>query len=404
MIRSFGSIHIFLMMAVFVLLSVIASHAQAPPDQVRALAWNSDGSLLAVAGIFEGLSGIQLRDDTGQVVRFLETAKMPLSVSWSPDNTLLASLNIDDIFLILDIGLGTAISSFEQINATDDLFARWSPDINSDLIATQDMGIVRLYNVQTGNILRSITGTGAIPSITTFIWNQDGTQLFTISADDVIRAWDVTTLGMLREVEIDGATDLALSPDGTRLAVSSWFDNMSILDADTFDVQLMLPGVPAPGSQLVAVRWNPNGLELAASGYDKITIWDLTTGEVINTIPLLGPIADIHPQAIDYSPSKALTYVESGNKVIIQPLADAGTDQTLADGDSSGSEQVTLDGSGSSDLDGTIVSYSWSENGIEIATGANPQVSLAVGIHIITLTVTDDDGATGIDEVVIISP
>jgi hypothetical protein len=60
-----------------------------------------------------------------------------------------------------------------------------------------------------------------------------------------------------------------------------------------------------------------------------------------------------------------------------------------------------LDGSGSSDSDGTIVSYEWSENSAVIATGVNPQVDLAVGVHSITLTVTDDDGATDADEVII---
>ena len=39
------------------------------------------------------------------------------------------------------------------------------------------------------------------------------------------------------------------------------------------------------------------------------------------------------------------------------PTADAGPDQTVSDSDKSGSELVTLDGSGSSDSDGTIVSY-----------------------------------------------
>ena len=51
-----------------------------------------------------------------------------------------------------------------------------------------------------------------------------------------------------------------------------------------------------------------------------------------------------------------------------------------------------MDGSGSSDSDGTIISYEWSDDGVVIATGVNPQVDLAVGVHTIILTVTDDDG------------
>ena len=83
------------------------------------------------------------------------------------------------------------------------------------------------------------------------------------------------------------------------------------------------------------------------------------------------------------------------------PIAKAGPDQEIVDTDDSGSETVSLDGSGSSDSDGIIVSYVWTENGLQIATGVNPNVDLTVGNHTITLTVTDNDGATGNDVVLV---
>jgi len=83
------------------------------------------------------------------------------------------------------------------------------------------------------------------------------------------------------------------------------------------------------------------------------------------------------------------------------PIANAGPDQTVTDTDGNGSEDVTLDGSGSDDPDGDIVSWVWTEGGSQIATGGTPTVTLPVGVHTITLTVTDDDGATDTDEVVI---
>ncbi|MCG8700036.1 MAG: T9SS type A sorting domain-containing protein, partial [Bacteroidales bacterium] len=84
------------------------------------------------------------------------------------------------------------------------------------------------------------------------------------------------------------------------------------------------------------------------------------------------------------------------------PVANAGADQSVTDSDNSGSEQVTLDGSGSSDVDGTIVSYDWSENGALIATGVSPVVDLTVGIHAIILTVTDNNGAAGTDNITVV--
>ena len=85
-----------------------------------------------------------------------------------------------------------------------------------------------------------------------------------------------------------------------------------------------------------------------------------------------------------------------GNKA---PVADAGSDQAVKDEDEDGTETVSLDGSGSSDPDGSINSYTWSEDGSEIATGATPEVNLGLGSHTITLTVEDDSGATANDQV-----
>lgn len=93
--------------------------------------------------------------------------------------------------------------------------------------------------------------------------------------------------------------------------------------------------------------------------------------------------------------------ITGGLAVNQPPVANAGNDQTVSDGDGNGSETVTLDASGSSDSDGTIVSYVWTENGTEIATGPSADVSLTVGVHTIILTVTDDDNAATVDTVTI---
>lgn len=88
------------------------------------------------------------------------------------------------------------------------------------------------------------------------------------------------------------------------------------------------------------------------------------------------------------------------------PAADVGPDQVVVDANGDGVESVLLDGRGSHDPDGRIVWYRWS-----VATGpegdgilaqgkqATSPVSLAVGQHEITLTVTDDQQATGQDKV-----
>ena len=79
------------------------------------------------------------------------------------------------------------------------------------------------------------------------------------------------------------------------------------------------------------------------------------------------------------------------------PTANAGNDATVSEGTT-----VTLDGSGSSDTDGTIVSYLWTENGSTLSTSESfSKSNFALGVHTLTLTVTDNDGATDTDTVVI---
>ena len=77
------------------------------------------------------------------------------------------------------------------------------------------------------------------------------------------------------------------------------------------------------------------------------------------------------------------------------PAAVAGADQTVVEGTA-----VTLDGSGSSDPDGNIVAYEWKEGGTVLATAESfTKSDFSVGSHIVTLTVTDNDGATASDDV-----
>lgn len=83
------------------------------------------------------------------------------------------------------------------------------------------------------------------------------------------------------------------------------------------------------------------------------------------------------------------------------PVADAGPDQAVIDGDEDGFAQVTLDASGSSDAMGTITSYSWFERGQLIATGVNPTRVFTSGVHTVTLRVTNDMDQTDEDEVLI---
>ena len=81
------------------------------------------------------------------------------------------------------------------------------------------------------------------------------------------------------------------------------------------------------------------------------------------------------------------------------PVADAGPDQVVPCLETS--VVVTLDGSRSSDPDGDTLQFQWFEGGASLGTGTTLSHSLALGSHLVTLRVTDPDGASADDTVTI---
>lgn len=88
------------------------------------------------------------------------------------------------------------------------------------------------------------------------------------------------------------------------------------------------------------------------------------------------------------------------------PTANAGADRTITDTDNEDGEDVVLDGSLSTDPDGTITTYRWSEivdgeTEVILGTSAAPtlQVRLADGEHDVRLLITDNSGNQQSDNV-----
>jgi len=88
------------------------------------------------------------------------------------------------------------------------------------------------------------------------------------------------------------------------------------------------------------------------------------------------------------------TLLQRGN---IKPTANAGSDITVDT-----TQTVTLNASSSSDSDGTIQKYLWSENGKALGNTQTVDLqNLSIGEHNIILTITDDRGAVSTDTIVV---
>ena len=104
------------------------------------------------------------------------------------------------------------------------------------------------------------------------------------------------------------------------------------------------------------------------------------------------------------STTDAVTITVKAAAPHVPPVANAGPDQTVV----LPFTDVTLDGSGSYDTDGTIVSYTWvqlsGEGGVTIvgSSQVQPEIyGLTAGTYVFQLTVTDNTGATGVATVTI---
>jgi hypothetical protein len=191
------------------------------------------------------------------------------------------------------------------------------------------------------------------------------------------------------------------------------------VDSNTATVSITVNSIndaPVANNQAVVTDEDtPVGITLTGSDPDE----DPLTFSVIappsnGTLGGTAPDLTYTPNA-DYNGSDSFTFkandgsVDSNTATVsitVNPIsdalvADAGDNQVVYN-------QVTLDGSGSYDPDGSDLSYEWvlehkdNSDYNEVAVGVNPVVSdLEHGFYFVTLTVTDNQGGTATDDMLL---
>ncbi|MET0498832.1 MAG: autotransporter domain-containing protein [Steroidobacteraceae bacterium] len=157
--------------------------------------------------------------------------------------------------------------------------------------------------------------------------------------------------------------------------------------------------VPATSSTVCLQIGNVLGLDLSILGVEvDVTAYNADApGGVPGRVVIRAGLA---PN--DVSPLACADAAVGATPVGVAPVANAGPDQTVADTDRLPGEDVTLTAGASQDADGSILSYQWSNAaGQQIATGVNPVVRLIDGESVVTLLVTDNQGNTASDSVLV---
>jgi dienelactone hydrolase len=175
-------------------------------------------------------------------------------------------------------------------------------------------------------------------------------------------------------------------------------------------------GLYSTADRVVPAQWGRDffaWIDARNSAYasrTKLTMWtdvshNSTWGRAFNPATKVGGYSIyqwmlLHKRGAAYTPTPAP--VTSTNKL---PIARAGADRTIYL--SQGINRVTLDGTGSYDPDGKIVSYSWRKISgpyatmMTFATGKTYAAHLVQGRYVFRVTITDNRGAKAYDDVVV---
>jgi len=140
-----------------------------------------------------------------------------------------------------------------------------------------------------------------------------------------------------------------------------------------------------------------DNLPAGATFVDGVFSWTPTYGQAGEYVVVFS-VSDGHADNGEASASVLITV----NDVNRPPVARAGGDRAADDLDGDGFESVLLDGRASYDPDGDVLTYRWTDAGGRVlAAEAAPVVSFAVGVHVVTLTVTDARGSSSAETVTI---
>ncbi len=338
-------------------------------------------------------------------LRFLLALLLVMGINWSAAPTAAAQESVSIV----------VTPSTQTVAVGDTLFVTvemqaGSTEVNAaDVDLTFDPNVLRFEDIDNGSTFGLVlTSSGN---------NTTGTINYVAAAFGTTASgtFDLFTVEFTALATTDAAgTALAFSPETSVANIGQ------PVDASTVDGTVVIPAAnqaPVADDQNVSTDEDtPVGITLTASDVnDDSLTYQVVAGPSDGVLSGAAPNLTYTPND-NFNGSDSFTFQANDgqadsnvatvdiivNDINDAPAADAGADQTLTDADNSGSEDVTLDGTGSMDGDGTIDSYVWTENGAQIATGANPSVNFAVGTHDVTLTVTDDDGATDTDSVTII--
>ncbi len=215
----------------------------------------------------------------------------------------------------------------------------------------------------------------------------------TLSLEDLpVGVYDVS----LTVVDINdnqGTVDFTITINGIESNVSPVANaGLDQVVSSDDDVTVTLDGTGSSDSdgQIIGYRWETSE-GAVYNGASVDAVFPVGTSQV--TLTVTDDDGDLHQDTVT---------IEVVASEFVAPVAVAGDDITVSDDDNSGSEEVVLDASASTDANDDIVSYTWDIPELGVYEGAIQTIDFPVGGYVIRLTVEDALGYTHEDQIIVL--
>ncbi|HEY7309808.1 MAG TPA: WD40 repeat domain-containing protein [Gemmataceae bacterium] len=260
-----------------------------PRDEADPLSFavSTDGTSLAIGNGPGGVGCIAIWDvATGKRVRELESERESVhAVAFSPNGKLLASAGVNTGF---DGDVRIWDRTTGELLHTIKIFAHSLAFSDGKALFTGD-NVVRRWDTATGKEIQPPEGN--LFEIDALVLSPDGRRLATLNRD--VCLWDTATGKLLHHLAPQGEllTGCAFSPDGKTLATASLQSFLRLWNVSTGEEMRAIRTGPAPHTPLdreeylLATAFSPDGKKLATTSWGgRLCFWDARTGREIRRI------------------------------------------------------------------------------------------------------------------------